>query len=97
MQKNNDNGVTLSAEEFQSLSKLVSVCHDRISSLVNDVDFLGREDHYRALQMWDEKLQGKSDAMDLTDFVDDGRPRKEKTIDEWLITYGRKGSEASDE
>lgn len=90
MQKNNDTSVTLSAEEVRSLSKLVSVCHNRISRLVNDVDLLGREDHYRALQMWDEKLQGNSNKMALTDFVDDGRPRKEKTIDEWLVSYGRR-------
>ena len=90
MQKNDDESVTLSGEEFRSLGRLVSRCHDRISRLVDDVDFLGVAEHYYALMMWDEKLKGKSDKWRLTDFVDDGKPRKEKTIDEWLVSYGRK-------
>lgn len=89
MQKNDDSSVTLSAEEFKSLGKIVRVCHDRISRLVSDVDFLG-VDHYQALQMWDEKLKGKLEKWVLTDFVDDGKSRKEKTIDEWLVSYGHR-------
>ena len=90
MQKNDDGSVTFSDEEFRSLGKLVGRCYDRISRLVDDVDFLGVVDHYYALQMWGEKLKGKLDKWTLNDFVDDGKPRKEKTVDEWLASYGRK-------
>ena len=94
MQKNADKTVTLTEGEVKSLKKLVASCHDAISSLPSDGDFLGW-DNYRALQMWDEKLKGHK--IDLADFTgeeedDEEEPakKKPKMVDEWLDAYGKK-------
>jgi hypothetical protein len=92
MQKNTDGTVVLTQAEMKSLSRLVKACHDAISRLSSDGDFLGW-DNYRALQMWDSKLHGEN--YDLTDFIDEeeeesSKKKKPATVDEWLNAYGKK-------
>jgi hypothetical protein len=87
---NPDTTVTLTEAEIASLQRLIDACHTRISRLPSDGDFLGWN-NYRALQMWDDKLQGK--RYDLVDYVEeDGDEEEEKgenlTVDQWLDMYG---------
>ena len=79
--------VTFSAAEMKSLARLVKRVDERVGSLVNDGDWLGW-DHYDALMMWDEILQGKDpNDMLLNDYVH-GKRKGAITVMQWLEKYG---------
>lgn len=96
MEKQANGSVVFTRAEFASLAKLVDCVHDRTSTLSSNGDFLGWNTYY-ALQMWDEKLHGRTDD-DLADYLeseeeDENDDEKKKgnpqTVDEWLDAYGQ--------
>ncbi len=89
MIKNANGSVTFTKYEAQSLTRLINQCNDKIGNLVNDVDFLGSTQDYRALQMWDDTLLGREGG--LLDYLgDDSEALGCETIFQWLEKHGGK-------